>query len=1502
MASKKDEKKAKIKIEAEGTESVNQLGNAVKGAGEQLELFTEKETVSAKTSKDTSKAISEETKARQEHANAVKEETKALKENENVKRTITKNYVQNELRSTVVSDKTKVGGVTYVTRNTQPALPSREEISEVTQQFKTALFDYKNRISSLIQTSRLSSGFNASAIRSRLNDLSVQGVKTSDLLGKTNKIEEGFSNIENISKVTKQVENLIKKFSLCKISAEEFSSSMKSSFESAFESAESKTSSLTNRIEELNRSLVEKSVSSVKEYSEEYKKAFSNFKESATQSVKSTKLAYDEFKKNFNVEEIREKMDELGNMGGNVRSLRRDLTDLEKTFRSLEEAIAADEKKLKDLEEAFNKGELEERDFNKQSKELIKSINKNKQAVSELNPKFNDLKKNLKDAANRAKDTGGIFSGLANRMKIFFQYRAINTTVNAIRDLSRAAVELESSFANIQAITSASDAEMGKLRNTILRVGEASKYSVEEIANATTMLGQAGLSADEINNVLETTTQLAAGTGSELSNTVDLMTSALAVWGLNSEEASHLSDVMVTGMNRTKATLETFRMAVQYAGATMASLNVSFDEFASVAAAASNAGLRASVVGTGLRAMTSELISPTKKMVAGLAQLGLSTEDVNIESQGLVNVLYKLKNAGLTAANAYDLFGKRAAQFVLAAQGQLDVVDELRVAFNESGATLKAYETQMDTISAQWTALGNTVKATASDVLDSVSGMIKGVLEKLNWTFKQVRKGWAFFFGDIDEVAFEDARKEIDESKNSIIAFYKTLNDLSKRDYGNDSQKALSDINKFIEVMNKELGTTVSYIDSVEDLADTFERLRNILSQQESSKLLQLNSTRTSRALEIIEKGGSKGQLEDLNSENKKDEEYVASRIKSRAIDLFDQFNRGEKTRYELETYEQKLIDEAKKQKINTTIPERALALFKEVVDVVSDKAEREIKPEVDAELRKVGETISPIKQEISTFSKNLQEKVEKPTIEQLKELKNSVIEAGEQLEKNKEEAFSKLDLKETDEDATAISTEVSSAKRSLKDAFVKLLEELKDRVKKEIDARENTDYNKQVRDIIDDMLDLPSLTNLSPLEISNRKLDRKKKYDTQERKTQREIEREKAQRFNLKYQGLAIQQQADEYNAQIEQAKRKGVQSRYAELDKTGAIASAYSRYSTDKERLEKFKTAYNNQQTLDKYMKDYGDLFKQVESGQVSLEDADNKSDKLISKMIELKKSTEEAKAEFGDLNETNLDKVNEEISDLDDKMKQLDDDSKTVTGQMWIGFSDAITKMAQSYSAASIGKTIAEDFGNGVADALNSVIDGTKSMKEAFSDMTRSILQDISKMLVRMAVLKAMEAAVGLMSGGSQVYDSPIGPTQTASSSGFFGMNKGGFIPKIRAAAGSMVRGGVQGKDSVPALLMPGEYVLKKSAVDALGTNFLNDLNNNAAQTLTNTAANMVQNPYQEESKSEPAVVNVWVVSKEEEAKMGPNDVIATISKDIMVGGQTRRLIQQVVAGRK
>ncbi len=58
-----------------------------------------------------------------------------------------------------------------------------------------------------------------------------------------------------------------------------------------------------------------------------------------------------------------------------------------------------------------------------------------------------------------------------------------------------------------------------------------------------------------------------------------------------------------------------------------------------------------------------------------------------------------------------------------------------------------------------------------------------------------------------------------------------------------------------------------------------------------------------------------------------------------------------------------------------------------------------------------------------------------------------------------------------------------------------------------------------------------------------------------------------------------------------------------------------------------------------------------------------------------------------------------------------------------------------------------------------------------------------------------------------------------------SSLFGFNKGGIVPTIRGYANG---GSVGSTDTVPAMLTPGEFVVKKSAVDKYGTDFLSSLN--------------------------------------------------------------------------
>jgi len=112
--------------------------------------------------------------------------------------------------------------------------------------------------------------------------------------------------------------------------------------------------------------------------------------------------------------------------------------------------------------------------------------------------------------------------------------------------------------------------------------------------------------------------------------------------------------------------------------------------------------------------------------------------------------------------------------------------------------------------------------------------------------------------------------------------------------------------------------------------------------------------------------------------------------------------------------------------------------------------------------------------------------------------------------------------------------------------------------------------------------------------------------------------------------------------------------------------------------------------------------------------------------------------------------------------------------------------------------IGNAIGDNIGRGMAD----IAAGTQSMKEAFSRMKEAIIADITQIIVKMLVMKALTHITGF----------------TFAQGGELPMAKGGSLPK--AAAGMMIPStGQAGLDSVPFIGMPGEGVIKRNTMQRL-----------------------------------------------------------------------------------
>lgn len=306
-------------------------------------------------------------------------------------------------------------------------------------------------------------------------------------------------------------------------------------------------------------------------------------------------------------------------------------------------------------------------------------------------------------------------------------------TFNAIQQSIVDVVKLDDELARLQAIAAASDNQMQQLKASIIEIGTGSRYSVVELAKISQSLAQAGVEASGMADALKAVTQLATSSGSTPDEAVNLVTAALGAFQLQASEASRIADVMTEALNRTRLTVAQVGLAIQYVGATAFEQNIDLDTLLATSAAVAQAGVRSgSTIGTGMRQFLVDLQTPTEKLTEQFERLGLSQEDVNVKTRGLIPVLETLRDKGFGSAQAYASLETRAAAFYLVAKNNVDIINTLQTAFAHQGASIEATDKAMDSLSAQGSRFGNNMLKIIDGIIGPIAEGFKDILKVVN--------------------------------------------------------------------------------------------------------------------------------------------------------------------------------------------------------------------------------------------------------------------------------------------------------------------------------------------------------------------------------------------------------------------------------------------------------------------------------------------------------------------------------------------------------------------------------------------------------------------------------------------------------------------------------------------------------------------------------------------------------------------------------------------------
>lgn len=225
----------------------------------------------------------------------------------------------------------------------------------------------------------------------------------------------------------------------------------------------------------------------------------------------------------------------------------------------------------------------------------------------------------------------------------------------------------ESRLAQVQSLSRAGTAEMGKLRDAAMTTGTAFGFSASEAADAEIELTKAGIStADMLNGALKGALTLAAAGQIDVAQATEIASSAMTQFGLAGKDVPHIADLLAAGADRALGGVGDLGYGLDQAGLQAHAFGISIEETVGTLSAFASAGLIGERGGTTFKQMLVQLSSPSKQASDIMAKLGINVYDTSGKFVGMAGLAGQLqtKMAGLTQAeknhNLAVIFGSRA--------------------------------------------------------------------------------------------------------------------------------------------------------------------------------------------------------------------------------------------------------------------------------------------------------------------------------------------------------------------------------------------------------------------------------------------------------------------------------------------------------------------------------------------------------------------------------------------------------------------------------------------------------------------------------------------------------------------------------------------------------------------------------------------------------------------------------------------------------------------------
>ena len=411
-----------------------------------------------------------------------------------------------------------------------------------------------------------------------------------------------------------------------------------------------------------------------------------------------------------NTELLKDKQQELAHAISEAKSK----LDTEKeAYRQLAQADKTPEniEKMRQLKVQIDLDTVALEELEKQAKESASILGSQMQAAGE---KIQEVGEKIKAVGDKLQTIGRDLTTRVTAPIVAGFAAAVKTTG-----------DFDAAMSQVQAVSGATASDMTLLRDKAKEMGETTKFSASESAEALNYMAMAGWKTEQMLGGLEGIMNLAAASGEDLASTSDIVTDALTAFGYQAEDAGHFADILASAASNANTNVSMMGESFKYVAPVAGAMGYSAEDVAVALGLMANAGIKADMAGTSLRNMIQRMAKPTKESAEAMERLGLELYDDQGKMYSFRQIMEQLRGSMQQINMPLEEYNKK--------------LDELDAALADGTIKQKAYDKELEELNLQAFGAEGAEKARAAAMLGGARAM-SGLLAISNATTEDYEK------------------------------------------------------------------------------------------------------------------------------------------------------------------------------------------------------------------------------------------------------------------------------------------------------------------------------------------------------------------------------------------------------------------------------------------------------------------------------------------------------------------------------------------------------------------------------------------------------------------------------------------------------------------------------------------------------------------------------------------------------------------------------------------